>query len=378
MKTHSKKQGLLWFIALLLLFIAVSYFAYQPKPEIYPSYVTVSPSPTGVKALYTYLKKEKEVKSWIHSPDLLPKEKHNQLLVMVGPAFTPEKKWMQQYINFMEAGNTILLMQTNPKGMFNIETDYIQRGSSQSDKWTKVKDENGKTYRAEVDSDIRIRTVKNDDILLSDQSGAIAAKRAYGKGQLIMAITPQWMTNEKLLKKDHLPLSFLLLKQGKADSILFDEYIHGGENESSILTVYPKWFLVLILQGILLVVLWLWYKGKRFGPLLSPREEWVRYSDEKIQAIAAWYLRGRRYQDSLRVQADYVKLLLQEQWQIPYSKDWQDLSPYFERKWLKMPANEIQTFLGGIAAILNQDKINQQEYLLWSRKLEELRNEVES
>jgi hypothetical protein len=137
-------------------------------------------------------------------------------------------------------------------------------------------------------------------------------------------------------------------------------------------------FLVLIFQGILLLLLWLWYKGKRFGPLLSEREEWVRFSDEGIQAIAAWYVKGRRYQDSLHIQADYVKLLLQERWHVPYSKEWQDLTPYVERKWLKMPVRELKSFLTGLADILNQEKINKQEYLLWSRKLEELRNEVES
>ncbi|WP_160722818.1 DUF4350 domain-containing protein [Bacillus sp. USDA818B3_A] len=378
MKNQSKLRGWIWFLVLLLFFLNVSYFAYQPKPEPYPDYVTSSPSPTGVKALYTYLKKEKEVKTWNHSPTLLPKQERQQMLVMVGPAFTPEKKIMKSYIDFMKAGNTILLMQSNPKGMFNVETDFIPTVPSQSDKPKKIEDPHHHTYRAEVQSDVRIRTDKNDDILLFDQQGAIAVKRAYGDGQLIIAITPEWITNDKLLKEDHLALSFQLFNQGNPNSLMFDEYIHAGQNESTVLTVYPMWFLVLIFQGILLLIFWLWYKGKRFGPLLKAREEWVRFSDESIQAIAAWYLRGRRYQDSLKIQADYVKLLLQERWQVPYNKEWRDLTPYFERKWIEMPVHEIQTFLSGLAGILSRENINKQEYLLWSRKLEKLRNEVES
>ncbi|MCM3727466.1 DUF4350 domain-containing protein [Neobacillus cucumis] len=373
-----KIRGWIWFAVLLLLFIGVSYVAFTPKPKIYPDYVTTSPAPTGIKAIYTYLKKEKGVKSWNHSPDLLPKGDNNQMLVMVGPAFTPEKELMQAYKAYMNAGNTILLLQTNPKGMFDLEADFIEKSPSQSKRWHLVKDQNYKTFKAEVNSDVRIRTIKGDELLLSDQYGPIAVKRTFGKGHLIVAITPEWFTNDKLLKKDHLPLSFQLLNRGNPDTILFDEYTHVGENKSSILAVYPMWFLVLIFQGILLVVFWLWYKGKRFGPLLSPREEWVRFSDEGIQAIAAWYLKGRRYQDSLHIQADYVKVLLQERWHIPYHKGWQELTPYFERKWIKIPAHEMKTFLYGLAAILNQEKINKQEYLLWSRKLEELRNEVES
>jgi len=375
---HSKQRGWVWFAVLFLLFIGVSYFSFTAKPKMYPNYVTPSPAPTGTKALYTYLKNEKEVKSWNYSPDLLPNEDKNQMLIMVGPAFTPEKEVMQAYKDYMSAGNSILLLQTNPKGMFDLETNFIEKSPPQGDKWTRVKDQNNHSYKAEVNSDVRIRTIKGDQLLMSDQYGPIAVNRAYGKGHLIVAITPLWFTNDKLLKKDHLLLTFQLLNKGNPDSLLFDEYVHVGESKSSFLTVYPMWFLVLIFQGIFLGMLWLWYKGKRFGPLLSPREEWVRFSDEGIQAIAAWYLKGRRYQDSLHIQADYVKVLLQERWHIPYHKDWQDLSPYFERKWIGMPAREIKAFLIGLKAILKQEKIHKQEYLLWSKKLEILRNEVES
>ncbi|MEH7098119.1 DUF4350 domain-containing protein [Neobacillus vireti] len=375
---QAKRRGWIWFAVLFLLFIGVSYLSFTPKPKIYPNYVTASPSPTGVKALYTYLEKEKDVKSWNHSPALLPNGDQNQMLIMVEPAFTPEKKLMQAYVDYMKAGNTILLFQTNPKGMFTIDADFIEKDPSQNVLSTMVKDQNGKLKKAEVKSDVRIRPVKSDELLLSDQAGPIAVKRTIGKGHLIVAITPEWLTNSKLLKKDHLLLSFKLLNEGNPNTLLFDEYTHVGENEPSLLTVYPIWFLVFLFQGILFIVLWLWYKGKRFGPLLSEREEWVRFSDEGIQAIAAWYVKGRRYHDSLQIQADYVKLLLQERWNIPYSKEWQELTPYVERKWLKISIPEMKAFLNGLAAILNQEKINKQEYLLWSRKLEELRNEVES
>ena len=45
-------------------------FSYSPKLKSYPIYVSDSPSPTGVKAFYTYLeKKENGVKRWSHSPE---------------------------------------------------------------------------------------------------------------------------------------------------------------------------------------------------------------------------------------------------------------------------------------------------------------------
>jgi hypothetical protein len=42
-----------------------------------------------------------------------------------------------------------------------------------------------------------------------------------------------------------------------------------------------------------------------------------------------------------------------------------------------LSAYEINSFLTGLINILEKEKISKQEYLLWSKKLEELRKEVE-
>ncbi|WP_312469559.1 DUF4350 domain-containing protein [Neobacillus sp.] len=373
---NSARQGWIWLTVLLILFILISSFASSQKPKPYPNYVSESPSPTGVKALYTYLKKEVNVKSWTPAPTNLPKRGEPKVLIMIEPFFIPEREEMEAYQDFIKAGNTILLFKTNPKGMFELETSPDDQQLT-PDKGLKVYSENQEAYKAEISSPIRLLTNKEDTILLHDDGGTVALKRPIGNGQLLVAITPKWMTNDNLLDDDHLPLVLNLINEGKARTVLFDEYTHGSQNASSIMTIYPKWFLLLVLQGILLTILWLWFKGKRFGPIYIPREESVRFSDEGIQAIAAWYLHGKRYHDSLLVQADYVKLLLQERWQIPYSREWKDLSSNFEKKWTQMPSWEIKSFLSGLVTILEKGKISKQEYVLWSKKLESLRKEVE-
>jgi hypothetical protein len=370
-----KRQGWIWLTVLLLVFILISIYVSSQKPKQYPNYVSDSPSPTGVKAFYTYLKKELRVNSWNSDPLKLPKQGEEKLLVMVEPFFTPETEEMEAYQEFMKAGNSILLFQTNPKGMFNLDTVPEQPSPNDEIKWY---GENQGTYKVETNSFIRLVTNKNDAILLDDAGGgAIALKRPVGKGQLIVAITPEWLTNDNLLKKDNLAVVLNLFNEAKTGTVFFDEYLHGSQNGSSIMTVYPMWFLLLILQGILLLMIWLWFKGKRFGPLLVPREESLRFSDEGIRAITAWYLRGRRYHDSLLIQADYLKLLLQERWRIPYRVEWRDLSSYLERQHLGMQKHEIRPFLNGLTNILEKEKVSKQEFLLWSRSLEQLRKEVE-
>ncbi|MEO2076167.1 MAG: DUF4350 domain-containing protein [Bacillus sp. (in: firmicutes)] len=376
-KLQSSTRSWIWLIVLLFVFILISFFIYSQKPKSYPSYVSDSPAPSGVKAFYTYMKNEMDGKVWSYSPDILTKGNHNQILVIVEPFFTPDQKETQAYIDFMKAGNTILLLKDNPLGMFDLKTGPYEDSPATDKDVMEVKDQNQVSYKAEITSAIRFIPTDNDQILLRDAAGSVALKRPYGKGQLVVAISPDWITNDKLLVHDHLPLILKLVNEANPESILIDEYLHTGKSKLAQFMVYPKWFLLLLFQGLLLIILWLWYKGKRFGPLFTPREDSIRFSDEGIQALTAWYIRGKRYQDSIRIQADYVKQMLQEHWHIPYSTEWKDFMGVLEKKWKQMSRSEIHSFINGLESLLVKEKISKQEYLLWSRKLERLRKEVD-
>ncbi|QED47794.1 DUF4350 domain-containing protein [Cytobacillus dafuensis] len=372
----SNRRAWLWFIVLLILFMIIGFFAFSPEPKQYPNYVSDSPSPTGVKALYTYLDDNMQAKRWSHEPKLLPKMGKKQTLIMTEPFFVPKHEEMEAFKKFIEAGNTVLLLKKNPKGMFDIKTFPIEEEPS-SDQVFEIHNSENTSYKAEISSPFRLKTEPEDIILLKDKAGPVAVKRNIGNGDLIVAVTPEWMMNGKLLNNDHLTLVISLLNEGNANSILFDEFTHGGQNASTISALYPKWFLLLMLQGAIILFLWLWYSGKRFGPIYIPRIESVRFSDEGLRALASWYMKGRRYHDSLLIQADYVKLLLQERWGIPYYKQWTDLASYLEKKCNRMSSTEVQDYIIGIESILRKEKINKQEYLLWSKKIDQLRKEVE-
>ncbi|HHY73520.1 MAG TPA: DUF4350 domain-containing protein [Bacillus bacterium] len=363
---------------LLLLFILISFFVLTPEPTKYPSYVSNSPAPDGVKAFYTYLEKEKlPVERWFYAADLLPKSVGNQVLLMVEPngVYISKKSVQKPYEEFMEAGNTIILFTTSPNGRFHLKSEHSNKSSLD---YIRVKDREGNEYKADYRATFVYKTIKSDEVLLSNENGPIAIKRPFGKGQLIALNSPEWVTNENILKHDHIPLILSLLNEGNvknADTILIDEYMHGfGKTAYS---VYPKWVLLLFVQCALVMVLLLWMQGKRFGPILLPREEFVRFTDERIQALAAWHMRCQLFKDSLFVQADYVKVQLQERWGIPYKTDWIDAAGTLERKWITVSALEIRRFLHELTKVLEKEKITKQEYLLWSKKLEQLRKEVE-
>ncbi|WP_066398723.1 DUF4350 domain-containing protein [Neobacillus mesonae] len=370
------RQGWIWLAVLLVVFSIISYFSFSPQPKLYPSFVSDSPSPTGLKGFYTYLSKEMKAKRWNHSPEFLPKDQEKQLLIIAEPFNVPKSKQMQQYIDFIKAGNTILLLQNNPKGMFDVNIQPAETDESKN-QTIKVYDHNKQAYKAKVNSFFRLEPHPDDAVLLYDSAGPVALQQTIGKGQLIIAVAPEWLTNKNILQHDHLPLVLHLLNETGVKSILFDEYLHGAESATSAWMVYPKWFILVLLQGMILTILWLWLQGKRFGPIFLPREATVRFSDEGIRALAAWYIRGRRYHDSLVIQADFVKLLLQERWQVPYSLEWKDASGFLERKWHGIKPAEIRSFLHGLTMVLEKEKISKQEYLHWSGRLNRLQKEVE-
>ncbi|MBU9722370.1 MULTISPECIES: DUF4350 domain-containing protein [Bacillaceae] len=361
-------------VLILLLFILGNYISHSNQPQEYPAYVSQSPSQSGTKAIYTYLENEYgNVTRWENEPFLLQGE--SDLLLMVEPFFVPPEQEMASYMDYINAGNTILLFSNNPVGMFDVKVEYS--GLSQEE--AELESIDGSQYQATLYSDVRIQLEAEDEVLLQDEYGAIAVKRPLGDGSLIISNTPEWLMNDVILDYDHVPLILELLSTGLEDGgqIIFDEYIHGAT--PSITTLYPKSFLVLLLQGAFVTLLWLWYRGKRFGPILQAREETVRFSDERITALAAWYLRLREkgLTDSLNTQAQYIKMLLQEHWRIPTHTEWLDMKEQLERKWTTVPKSEIEPFLIGLENVLRKESISKQEYLLWSKKLEQLRKGVE-
>ncbi|TYS70369.1 DUF4350 domain-containing protein [Sutcliffiella horikoshii] len=372
----TKKKGWIWLGVLLVLFAICSYLVLSQKQEEFSPYDSESPSPTGLKAFYSYLQNEVEmVNRWEKPPNLLPDKERRQVLLMVEPYFTPDTKTMESYIDFLEKGNTILLFKNNPKGYFDIRTTFVDSMFPEQT----INDASQTNFVGDIHSPVRIEPAVEDEILFSDPLGDVSVKRKYGDGTLIVALTPHWLTNQEILKKDHLPLVLSLIQEEGLNNdtiILFDEYNHGETGTSSI-DVYQDWFLLLLFQGMLVAILLLWNQGKRFGPILQPREETVRYSDESLRALAAWYLKGNAYQDSLSNQAEYVKYLLQERWGIPYNRDWKECAVFLHKRWKTKEDEKIDLFTYQLTQVLAKEKITKQEYLEWSKQLDTLRKEVE-
>lgn len=375
----------------IILFIIIGYMFMPQTPEKYPAYDSKSPSPTGVKALYTYLSQHnKQVMRWQQPPEKLQRIPDGQGLIALGHLSAKQPKQTHYYRDFVKNGHTFIMVTQNPGQLFNIQTTKVSdhqkatpnnQSKETPDKQTHmIQTAGGQTYQAKVATPFRLKTKPSDQILLKDKQGVLALKRSIGKGQLIVALTPKWWTNGTLLEKDHLALVFYLLQAsgGLTDGIQFNDYMHRPQNIMAKITVYPQWMIVIAMQFILLTLLWLWLKGKRFGPIRSVRSETVRYRYEYITALSAWKQKRSHYGHALDIQADYLKQLLQEHWRIAYHIPWSKLAEPLQRKWLSATDEDIKTLTQDLPTILAKTTITKQEYLQWSKRLYALQKEVEN
>lgn len=123
-------------------------------------------------------------------------------------------------------------------------------------------------------------------------------------------IEPSWFTNELILAEDHLEIIASVLSDKDFDRLYFETYHYLTGTKLTVLDITPDPILLLGMILITLVVMYLWFKGKRFGPALSLREQEVRFGDERIRALANWQIKGRNFHEALMTQVNFLKLTI--------------------------------------------------------------------
>ena len=372
----------------ICLFIGLGILLTPQGPTQYPAYLTESPSPSGVKAFYTLLEKNfTQVDSWKKPPQALPILASRQLMIMVEPSVPLNSDEIEQWTQWLEAGNDLWLLDRNPKGLFHLQTSLLssatnsetnEETNSTSDPITTISgsEEWQGTYHATLETDARLIAESNDHILLQDKLGIIALSRAYGQGELMVLLAPEWLTNGLILDQDHLQLVLPFISRANPKVIWFNDFVHRNSNLPTALAVYPEWLLVLLAQVLISFLLWLWYKGKRFGSIRTPREWAVRFGDERIRAVASWYERGKFYQESLAIQSKFLYHAVQERWGIPSNLEEPE---FIEATIQRMPADKQQQWLQTWRELKKNypHKITLKAFLKCSKLLDDLQKEVE-
>ncbi|XID91569.1 DUF4350 domain-containing protein [Paenibacillaceae bacterium WGS1546] len=297
----------------VMLFIGLGFMIVEPKPERMAPYVSFSADVDGTKGVIELLKeKQAPIKPWKRSWRELPSGKgHTLLVIEPGAAF--EDEWTK-LLEWVERGNELLLFSREPGegGAFRTEDTSASPG-----RITVMRQDGEETadFQAEVRTKRRIVPEDGVSELIRDSNGMIAAKRTYGDGAIIAAVTPEWLTNGNVLKHDHFELVWPWLAGDASRTAMWvDEYHHGYEDARGFLAAYPAWLVAACAGLAVALLLWLWQRGKRFGPAYTPRAWTVRRGDETLRAVAAWYERRRLKSAALAHQARALRRLLLARW----------------------------------------------------------------
>lgn len=311
----------------VFIFIGLGFAFIRPGLTDYAPYLSFSPDLDGTKALRTLLEREgADVREWRLPPDRLPKAE-GQLYVAIDPYTMTQTAGEELTAWASDYGNDVVVLEhvpgpLNPWG--TEDSEWTEDEEAQPIKAEPVKENETEAYvtavgesketrhEAVVESFLRLTDVGENEVLLKDERGVIAARRSIGQGSVTMALTPEWTQNENILEGEQFELLWSVLGGDSVAgrTIYIDEYHHGYADSPGISQVYPPWLLAAFGQIAAALVIWLWWKGKRFGPAYTPREFRVRRSDETLLAVAGWYRRGKLTRESLGYRVEHLKRAL--------------------------------------------------------------------
>ncbi|MGG6266844.1 DUF4350 domain-containing protein [Leptolyngbya sp. AN03gr2] len=262
----------------LAVIIALTLFI-APRSNRLTSGSTFSRSPDGYGAWYAYMKRQ-------------------------GP---PVERWRKPSADEISGtGNTMI--QVDPSGTAYVELEWIERGNTwiilgrpnlpatQAGFSTEHKSDRG---LVKVETSRRLKSDKGLKRLLGDRFGSIVWEERKGKGRIIYAATPFLAANAYQGEPGNFPF---LAQLATGKRILIDEYLHGYRDETVKEENTQSWadyllrtpLAVVLLQSIVLLIILIWAKNRRFGqpkPLLTPK---VNDSEAYTQALAGvLYKAGR-------------------------------------------------------------------------------------
>lgn len=373
LKFIKDKKAILLFLGLFTLLIVASYYLTEPALEEYPAYRVDSPAPDGTKAFYQSLNElNLPVERFTNHPRQLRTESKTGLFLFNPPMFM-EADLVNHYLAFVEAGGTLFYLTDQPMDLFNLN---IVPGDIQEDEGTVMIQ--GEAYRGSLNSWMRLVPEPNDETLISDDYGVIALSKPYGSGQIVQIVEPSWFSNESILENDHLAIIAEGFDLQKFDQLYFETYHYITETSLSVLDVTPDPIILLSLIVLTVAVLYLWQKGKRYGPARGLREQDVRFGDERIRALANWQIKGRNYHEALTTQVDYLKLSIFERTGLPITASKVDYQNVLERLLVNHNEKSIRTFTDQLEAVLDSDRVNKQEFLEWTKRIEQIQRGVEA
>ncbi|CAJ1002110.1 DUF4350 domain-containing protein [Brevibacillus aydinogluensis] len=364
--------------AAVLLLSVLGWLFINPAAPSYPPYVSFSPQPTGLKAVATLLgEKRSGVKEWRQAWRFLPSGS-GQLLIVVEPLQVTDIE-REDILRWVESGNDLVVFEKNPTGWEEADLSAVSAGEAGDEAkkerpiYTSIPGQSGTGL---VYAHKRLDDTSGMEKLLSDDLGIIAGRTKVGAGTVTLFLVPEWLTNEQVMNHSHFELIWPYL-QGDWSVIWLDEYHHGYRQQPGMLAVYPGWLVAALAQLGLVLLFWLWRKGKRFGPVYTLREWTVRRGDETLLAVASWYERRRLTLDALKIREAYLRQVMQERWGLHTRASSAEIAAAARARWSEAEAAALISLLDRIERAKAEGRCSLKQLVAESRMLDDMTERVE-
>jgi hypothetical protein len=352
-------------------FVLISYVLIKPSVEQYPPFLSFSPDKDGVKAIVELLEQQDHnVKEWKQSWRLLPRHKEQAMLVI--QPYSMFSSEQDELLEWAALGNDVFIFQQKPDYWEDIsftQLDELYDG----DKPQKISEgspvDNGiEQYTGKVITNYRLEETADTHVVYEDAHGVLAVQRQVGSGSFTIFLTPEWLINEYILLESHFEMVWPLFQDRQWNVLWVDEYHHGYEQEAGFLQVYPRWLVFFLIYCAALGLLWLWWKGKRFGPTYTPRAYIKRRGDETLLAAAGWLQRDQKTAEMLLYQADYFKQQVSERWGISTSASHIELLKEASHHWRPEQVERLRRLLKTLDGFDSKQRLSDQQLLMMSKE----------
>lgn len=361
-------------VVALLLLLLIGVFVVKPGAPTYPPYVSASAQADGSKAVVLLMQeKDMRVREWRQPMKFLPPQE-GQVLISLQPNGLGESE-REELLDWVAAGNDLILFDDDPQDWeeASFYVHELEKGNEQR----KIQgthlahDAVGvASTRARLEADPDMET------LLYDEAGILAGRTLVGDGSVTLFLVPEWMSNGQIAKHSHFEAVWPFLQENWS-VVWMDEYHHGYREQPSIFALYPGWLIAGFAQLGLLLLIGIWWRGKRFGPIYTLREWTVRRGDETLLAVASWYERRRLALDALRHREAYLRQMLYERWGIQQRADLHEIVSMARSKWSIRDSEQMASVLHRLEQAKSGMKYTPKQLLADSLLLDEIIKRLE-
>lgn len=358
-----------------LLLVVIGWFIVKPSATNDPPYMAASAQPNGIKAVLVLLEeKGMQVKEWRQPMRFLPTATGQAMLMVEPKRLLPEEQI--EILDWVSEGNDLILFHSTPDHWEELpfENQFID------DKENKERNIQGPLVSdsslGKAVTSVRFTEAADMEPLLYDDQGILAGKTEVGDGTVTYFLVPDWLTNQKIDQLSHFEAVWPYL-QGDWPVIWVDEYHHGLQEKPGFLAIYPGWLVAICVQLAIVLVLYVWWRGKRFGPVYTLREWTVRRGDETLLAVSSWYERRGLAQDALRHREAYIRQLLYDRWGVHQRADRVEIVRYAQSKWTNENVEKLAHLLGRLEQAKTDGRYSSKKLLADSLLLDEITKRLE-